>query len=514
MKKTTNSKDAFIKNSFEIKKAHTFAEKIQQLIASYVSKQQVSEQYNTQVLADAFAFQSIPEIGYSEEEFIEELAKKLLPYTTYVGTPNFIGHMTTALPNFIPEVASLVATLNQNVVKIETSQAATFYERQAIAMLHELMYENTETFYHEHIHNIDSTLGIVTSGGTIANISALQCARNRMFPHMEKTGNNTGKIGVVICSELGHYSLKKAMGILGLGSDQLVIVPTDAHNKIRIDLLEKAIQNCQELEQHIVALIGIAGTTECGSIDPLEAMAALAATHDIYFHVDAAWGGPTLLSDKYKPLLKGIEKADSITIDGHKQLYLPMGIGVVLFKNPTTSESIEKESEYIIRKTSIDLGKRSIEGSRPFHSFYVQAGFKLLGKQKYAWLIEKGIETAREMATYVETLQDFELLTAAETNIFLYRCLPKSIHSNEDSIITDITKMNNKINVFNKAIQQKQMKQGNTFVSYTTVALEKYNKQKIVGLRVVVANPLITLAHFKKSIEEQRTLASTIESNL
>jgi glutamate decarboxylase len=215
--------------------------------------------------------------------------------------------------------------------------------------------------------------------------------------------------------------------------------------------------------------------------------------------VDAAWGGPIKFSETYRHLIKGIEKADSITIDGHKQLYLPMGIGLILFQHPKTASLIEKESEYIIRKTSIDLGKRSIEGSRPANSFYLQAGLKLLGKRKYAWLIDKGIQTARQMSAIVLVQPDFELLTPSETNIFLYRYVPESVREKT-------VKVNQHLNDLNKALQQKQMQHGRTFVSYTTVPLETYQKQRIVGLRVVVANPFIEVFHFEEILKEQREI--------
>jgi glutamate decarboxylase len=497
MRKTKS--EALLSKFFDPKKTTVFSKKLKKLLDQYNSQAYVSKEYDIKYLEQVFSFQFIPREGISQEDYLMEIEHYLLPSSTQVSVSNFMGHMTSALPNFISEISRLVTSLNQNVVKIETSQSATFYERQAIAMLHHQFYENKESFYQKHIHHIDSTLGIITSGGTLANVTALQCARNRIFPEFEKKGINTEQRAVVICSELAHYSIQKAMGLLGLGTENLIRIPTDENNKMRIDFLKKAIGNCHALNQQIIALIGIAGTTECGSIDPLEEMAAIAAANNIYFHVDAAWGGPIKFSETYRHLIKGIEKADSITIDGHKQLYLPMGIGLILFQHPKTASLIEKESEYIIRKTSIDLGKRSIEGSRPANSFYLQAGLKLLGKRKYAWLIDKGIQTARQMSAIVLVQPDFELLTPSETNIFLYRYVPESVREKT-------VKVNQHLNDLNKALQQKQMQHGRTFVSYTTVPLETYQKQRIVGLRVVVANPFIEVFHFEEILKEQREI--------
>eukprot|EP00487_Bulimina_marginata_P004175 TRINITY_DN20056_c0_g1_i1.p1 TRINITY_DN20056_c0_g1~~TRINITY_DN20056_c0_g1_i1.p1 ORF type:complete len:124 (+),score=17.35 TRINITY_DN20056_c0_g1_i1:118-489(+) len=100
----------------------------------------------------------------------------------------------------------------------------------------------------------------------------------------------------------------------------------------------------------VMAIVGVAGTTETGNIDPLDDMADLSHELGCHFHVDAAWGGATLLSQTYRPLLKGIERADSITIDAHKQMYVPMGAGLVLFKDPAATDAIEHHAEYILRK--------------------------------------------------------------------------------------------------------------------------------------------------------------------
>lgn len=495
----------FFNEMFQRDDSGILSKKIKELLHKYSKRKKISDSYSGLQFEKLFPFQSIPKHSYSINNYISELKNGILPYNTNVAFPKFIGHMTSALPNFMPEIAYLISKLNQNVVKIETSNSVTYTERQTIAMLHELMFNKQKAFYKEHVHHKNSTLGIITSGGTLANVTALQCARNKAFPNSEIKGVNSQQKGVVMCSRLGHYSIKKAMGLLGLGSENLITIPTDNNHKIDVNILKQVIKSCQREQVRIIAIIGVAGTTECGSIDPLETLATIASIHNIYFHVDAAWGGAIQFSDTYSHLLKGIEKADSITIDGHKQLYLPMGIGGVLFKDEKTAILIEKQSEYIIRKTSPDLGKRSIEGSRPAHSLYLHASLKLLGKQKYAALIEKGIENALSMANYIDQLNDFELVTHPETNIFLYRYLPLAFRNKQ------LTKEDNvEINNFNKKLQKKQKEAGVSFVSYTTIISPKHNEQAIVGLRVVLANPLTNMGHFIEVIKEQRSLAKNV----
>ena len=138
---------------------------------------------------------------------------------------------------------------------------------------------------------------------------------------------------VVLVSKRGHYSLQKSANILGLGKKNLIAIDTGSDNRIKIDALEDKIKELKTKNIAIAAIVGIAGTTETGSIDPLNKLADIAEREKISFHVDAAWGGPTLFSEKYKSLLSGIERADSVTFDAHKQMYVPMGAAMAIFKS-------------------------------------------------------------------------------------------------------------------------------------------------------------------------------------
>lgn len=153
-------------------------------------------------------------------------------------------------------------------------------------------------------------------------------------------------------------------------------------------------------------------------------MADLAIELGCHYHVDAAWGGATLFSDTYRGLLKGIERADSVTIDAHKQLYVPMGAGMVLFKDPATLSSIEHHAAYIIRRGSRDLGSHTLEGSRPGMAILVHAGLSIIGRYGYELLIDQGIERARGFAQRIDEHPDFELVSEPELNILSYRYNP------------------------------------------------------------------------------------------
>ena len=213
-------------------------------------------------------------------------------------------------------------------------------------MIHKEVFGLSDEYYDECASNPDISLGIITSGGTIANLTALQCARDlslAQFGNVEEDGvlgaleAGGFKRSVVLGTHLGHYSLVKSLGLLGMGRGNYIEINSDENQGIDLVHLRRELEKCRRKKIHVAAIVGIAGTTECGSFDNLEGMAELAEEFSVYFHVDAAWGGAVLFSEKHRNCLQGIKQADSITIDGHKQLYLPMGIGLLLFKEAKTT---------------------------------------------------------------------------------------------------------------------------------------------------------------------------------
>jgi len=208
--------------------------------------------------------------------------------------------------------------------------------------------------------------------------------------------------------------------------------------------------------------------------------------------VDAAWGGPTLFSDRYRHLLTGIERADSVTIDAHKQLYVPMGAGMVVFKDPTAVSAIEHHAAYILRHGSKDLGSHTLEGSRPGMAMLVHAGLSIIGRKGYELLIDMGIERAQTFAAMVRQHPDFELTSEPELNILTYRFCP---HAVQQTLAGATPEQGAAINALLDQVclllQKNQREAGKTFVSRTRLRMARYGEELTV-LRVVLANPLTT----------------------
>lgn len=471
-----------------------------------------------------FLEDEMPECPISVDEYLSILDEKIVQNATHVNNARYIGHMTTSLPFYAEILSRLVVALNQNVVKVETARGVTPLERQVIAMLHKILFQKPEDFYIENMQSHDTALGVITSGGTIANITVLWCARNKLlaptddFEGVEQAGLVSAmkyynyKDIVVIGPETLHYSICKGVTILGLGERNLIRIKCNKYGHMIMSELEKTVMDCRKQNIGIVAVIGVAGTTSSGNIDPLNEIGEFCEENKIYFHVDAAWGGAVVFSEKYKHLLQGIQYADSITIDGHKQLYTPMGCGIVLFRELETAKRIQKNSTYILRQNSADLGKYTMEGSRPAVALYLHASFNLLGKKGYSCLIDHGIEMIKFAAEQINGMENAELIGVPEINILNYRYIPTDlIEKWEQKILTEEDE--DTISYYNRMIQKYEREENQTFISRTEVKKCGKDEQSynITVLRMVVANPLTTKESIQDVLKVQLDIVMKLE---
>ncbi|HHX8327687.1 pyridoxal-dependent aspartate 1-decarboxylase PanP [Vibrio alginolyticus] len=480
----------------------------------------VAEEKPLREIEKDFSSAQIPEQPEFVSDHTEHLLDTLVSHSVHTSSPSFIGHMTSALPYFLMPLSKIMIALNQNLVKIETSKAFTPLERQVLGMLHRLIYGQNDTFYNQWMHSANHSLGAFCSGGTIANITALWVARNKAlrangsFKGVEKEGlfkamKHYGYDGLaVLVSERGHYSLKKAADVLGLGQEGLVAVKTDANNRIIVDDLKAKIVELEKQNIKPIAVIGVAGTTETGNVDPLPEIAEVCQAHGCHFHVDAAWGGATLMSNHHRHLLKGVEMADSVTIDAHKQLYIPMGAGMVLFKAPDAMKSIEHHAQYILRKGSKDLGSHTLEGSRSGMAMLVYAAMHIISRPGYELLIDQSIEKARYFADLIKQQDDFELVSEPELCLLTYRYLPPFIREAlAQAEGSQKEQLNELINELTQFIQKRQRETGKSFVSRTRLNPDQWQRMNTIVFRVVLANPLTTKEILSSVLDEQREIA-------
>ncbi|MGF1745885.1 pyridoxal-dependent aspartate 1-decarboxylase PanP [Vibrio minamisatsumaniensis] len=501
-------------------------DKLSRNLNQFLREHIVAEEKPLRDIEKDFSNAHIPEQPEFVSKHTEHLLDSLVSHSVHTSSPSFIGHMTSALPYFLMPLSKIMIALNQNLVKIETSKAFTPLERQVLGMLHRLIYQDNDAFYSRWMHSANHSLGAFCSGGTIANITALWVARNNAlkaqgsFKGVEKEGlfkamKHYDYEGLaILVSERGHYSLKKAADVLGIGQDGLVSVKTDNNNRICTDDLRLKIDQLKQNKIKPFAVIGVAGTTETGNIDPLKDIAKICAESDCHFHVDAAWGGATLMSNNHRHLLDGIELADSVTIDAHKQLYIPMGAGMVLFKNPDAMTAIEHHAQYILRKGSKDLGSHTLEGSRSGMAMLVYASMHIISRPGYELLIDQSINKARYFADLIKRQRDFELVSEPELCLLTYRYVPEPVKAALlKANMKDRVELNELLNELTKFIQKKQRETGRSFVSRTRLNPEVWTQQPIIVFRVVLANPLTGNDILSSVLEEQREI-STLAPNL
>ena len=393
-------------------------------------------------------------------------------------------------------------------------------------MLHRLIYQKNDAFYSQWMHSANHSLGAFCSGGTIANITALWVARNNAlkadgdFQGVEKEGlfkamRHYGYHGLaILVSDRGHYSLKKAADVLGIGQEGLVCVKTDNNNRLCPQDLKAKMAHLKSQKIKPFAVVGVAGTTETGNIDPLRDIANICQQEGCHFHVDAAWGGATLMSNNHRHLLNGIELADSVTIDAHKQLYIPMGAGMVLFKKPDAMHSIEHHAQYILRKGSKDLGSHTLEGSRSGMAMLVYASMHIISRPGYELLIDQSLAKARYFADLIKEQDDFELISEPELCLLTYRYIPAFVRQAlQQALPNQKADLNELLNEITQFVQKKQRETGRSFVSRTRLNPERWDKLDTIVFRVVLANPLTTHAILHSILDEQRHIA-TLAPNL
>lgn len=488
-------------------------------ILDFLSQHVVTKKTSLEEVEQDFADAAMPESPEFVSTHAENLLEKLVAHSVNTYSPTFIGHMTSALPYFHLSLSKLLVGLNQNLVKIETSKAFTPLERQVLGMMHNLVYEQSEPFYEQYLHSARHALGAFCSGGTVANITALWVARNKLlgpdsgFSGVARAGlasalrhYNINNLGV-LCSKRGHYSLSKAVDLLGIGREGLLTLPCPD----QVLDPEKALQAgkaYQEQGNRLLAIVGIGGTTETGHVDPLDELADVAKELGCWFHVDAAWGGATLFSQSYRYIMKGIERADSVTIDAHKQMYVPMGAGMTLFKNPEHANAVRHHAQYILREGSKDLGATTLEGSRNGMAMMVYSSLHILGRRGYELLINQSIDKAKQFAKMIDEHPDFELVTSPTLSLLTYRVCPQSVQQTLLALPAGkAQRLNGKVDRLVVNVQKLQREAGKSFVSRTRLESPTYGAYPITVFRVVLANPLTTLADLKAILQEQHDIA-------
>ena len=362
--------------------------------------------------------------GLGNQAAIDRAVEYFLKDSLSVHHAQCVAHLHC--PSLVISQAAevLINATNQSMDSWDQSPSATIIEMKLIEWLR------------EQVGYTAGDAGVFTSGGTQSNLMGLMLARDAFFArqgHSVQQHGLTGNLNKikVLCSESAHFSVQKNMALMGLGYQSVTLVKTDAFSRMDLrDLAEKLMQAKANGEQ-VMAIVATAGTTDAGAIDPLAEIAALAAEQQIWMHVDAAWGGALLLSEKYRHYINGLELADSITLDFHKQFFQTISCGAFLLKDARHYELMRYQAAYLNSGFDEEQGvpnlvSKSLQTTRRFDALKLWMGLEALGKKQYAAIIDNGVTLAQQVARFVADQPHLELVMQPQLASVLFRFRPES----------------------------------------------------------------------------------------
>lgn len=345
--------------------------------------------------------ESLPQGPSSAESVLKELEAKLFPYCTHVGHPGYMGLITPS-PNPVGVLADFICSaINQNVGAYSIGPSAVAMERRVVRWLTDLCGYGPKAG------------GNLTSGGMMANFIGLKVGRDAV------TRDRAQHDGVrdrwaVYASEERHVSIDKAVDCIGLGRNALRPVPTGTNFQVRIDALEAAIEQDRRNGTRPMCIVGVFGTTNTGAVDDVRQLRRVADREGMWLHVDAAYGGGMLLSHEWPMRDRGLELADSITIDPHKWFFAPLDAGAVLVRDQdrlTASFGIKPSyltDELDQSNERYQYYVHGFEQSRRFRSLKVWMSFKRYGVHQIGEWIDNNVRQAKHLYELAEKHPDFE----------------------------------------------------------------------------------------------------------
>ncbi len=346
---------------------------------------------------------SLPELGDDAGKVLDNLCAEMVAQGLHVPSANYFGLMNPT-PTYMAVLAeALVAALNPQLASLARSQLAARIERETVRWIGERV-------------GWDGPFdGTFSSGGNEANFSALAMALATHFPQTVEDGlAAAGAMPVLYTSEEAHHSLDKSAGLLGLGRKALRRIPVNANVQMDSQQLETEIARDKAAGLAPFCVVATAGTTNSGAIDDLVKLAEICKRHQLWLHVDGAYGAAAIFSDQHRDLVRGIELADSITIDPHKWLAMPFAAGVVLTSHPKAlQQAFATSTPYMPKKTGaeplLDNFQVSTQWSRRMNSLKLWLTLQVHGRQAYEELIDRQLKLAAFFANWVRGSEQFEM---------------------------------------------------------------------------------------------------------
>jgi glutamate/tyrosine decarboxylase-like PLP-dependent enzyme len=424
-----------------------------------------------------------PPTGTSFAELLDTVRDVVEEFSRHNGHPRFFGYVSSP-GNPVNAVGSMIASaLNINVTCWRSGPAATEMELLTIGWLKEMLGFPAEG------------AGLLVSGGSMANFAGIAAARSAKAPEVVRQGMRAAGRMRLYCSAEAHFSVRKAAAMLGIGSDNVRAVQTDERLRMDPAALDRLVREDREAGLLPFCVVASAGTAGTGAVDPIGPIADFARAHDLWLHVDGAYGGIAALAPSVQGLFACIGEADSVALDPHKWLYLPVGCGCVLYRDPASARAAFSENAEYTRVIGLEDDETFAfwdygpELSRPFRALDLWLLVKSAGTRALAEAIEENIACARYFETLVRGAEDFEMLAPVDLSIFCFRYRPHGFEG-------DLDRLNEQVMV---ALQRA----GSSYLSNASV----HGK---FALRGCVLNYRTTRGDMEKLLEDVRKAAKSV----
>jgi len=423
--------------------------------------------------------EQVAEIAAFGEEPTENLSKAVadvLQRALRQHDPRCMGHQD-AVPLPTAALATLVASLlNNDPSTYEIAPGAVALERRI------LRWTMDEIGYPE------SSEGILTSGGSLGNLTALLAARqSRAGFDLWEAGDHAGPPLSVLVSNQIHYCVGRAVQMMGWGHEGAVTVPVDDQFRLRVDELGPALDRATRAGRKVIAVVASAGTTASGSFDPLEPIADFCEANGLWLHIDGAHGASAVLSARHRHLVAGIERADSVVWDAHKMMMMPSLMTMVLFRDGRHSyDTFRQEATYLFdgdpEREWYNAGNRTVECTRPAMSVRLHTALQVHGIGVFRDYVARCFDLGARFGEMIEAASDFELPVAPQSNIVCFRYAPPNV---ED------------LDALQRRVRRKIVDEGRYFL----VDAELSGK---LWLRTTLMNPLTEPSDLEQLLDEIR----------
>jgi glutamate/tyrosine decarboxylase-like PLP-dependent enzyme len=357
---------------------------------------------------------TIPRHGQRLEDILDHLAREVLPFRSRIDHPRYLA--------YVPGAGTWPGALGDLIASTYNIDVGNWMESAGPSQLERTVLE----WFAQWIGYPDTSEGILVSGGSAANLTALACAREAVSGAMSDDL-------VVYVSDQGHSSLARAARVLGFGPQQVRVLPVDDHFRMRVDALAAAIDADLAAGRRPLAVLAVAGSTNTGAVDRLAEIAAFARRHGVWLHVDAAYGGFAAVTSRGRDLLKDVHLADSVTLDPHKWLYQPFECGALLVREGhRLPEAFEIHPDYLQDSMAgpdreVNFADRGLQLTRMSRALKLWISLNYYGLEPFTAAVNSSLDLAEHAQHCVEASSTLELMSPACLGVVCFRRHPPGV---------------------------------------------------------------------------------------